>query len=394
MKLAHWKIVTAGWLLMLLAGCSGGAVVFAPTPLPPDLSPQVYTHPSGAFTVTLPRNWSVHEQYTTVLAAAAFSAPGEDEPSLRVAVINTGKPVSSAFLGDLLDRYQTQIRPDAAHYQEISRQAMGDGSWRLTGLRRSAGGETQQINTFIQQSGTLIGLSEVILPNDSARLTQLQGILNTFTLGDGTALQATDPETLASASESGLDILHVATWTTPAGVFFITGEVANTGLAEVTDVPVRAVLRTPDGLAVAEAVDTVMGYGIQPGGFAPFSLRFGQGQPALTTSYDLSLGGADWQSQPDRVIYGQDEVNWTDESTIEKDGTLVISGTATNISQQPVHQLRAVATIFDTADRVIAAGFADFSDALNVDQSAAFRIAVPDLGGQPANYILNIQGLP
>jgi len=128
---------------MLLAGCSGGAVVFAPTPLPPDFSPLLYTHPSGAFTVALPRNWSVYEQYTTVLAAAAFSAPGANEPALRFAVINTGQPVSSSFLGDFLDRYQKQIRPDAVDYAEVSRQAMGDGSWRLTGLRHTAGGKTQ-----------------------------------------------------------------------------------------------------------------------------------------------------------------------------------------------------------------------------------------------------------
>jgi hypothetical protein len=51
-------------------------------------------------------------------------------------------------------------------------------------------------------------------------------------------------------------------------------------------------------------------------------------------------------------------------------------------------------TIFDTTGSVIAAGFTDFSDVLNAGASAAFRIAVPDLGGQPANYILNIQGLP
>jgi hypothetical protein len=380
--------------IFLLAGCSGGAVVFAPTQPPPDFSPLTYVHPSGAFSVALPRNWSVYEQYTTVLAAASFSAPGDNEPSLRIAVVNTGKPVSSAILGGLLDRYQTQIRPDANHYEETSRQAMGDGSWRLTGLRQAAGGKTQQVNTFIQQSGTLVGLAEVVIPDDPARLTELQGIVNTFAIGEGTTLEASDPDTLAAETDASLDILHVSTWTTPAGVFFITGEVTNGGSALVTDVPVRAVLKTDDGLAVAEAVDTVMGYGIPPGGFAPFSLRFGQGQPALTTTYDLSLGSDEWQSQPDRVIIGQDDLNWTDESNIEKDGTLVIAGNATNIGQKVVHDLRAVVTVFDTSGIVIAAGFSDFAPVLNPDDLAPYRIAVPDMGGPPANYILYIQGRP
>jgi hypothetical protein len=393
-RLKKFRLFCWSLIVLLVGACSSGAVVFAPTPLPPDLSPLMYTHPSGAFTASLPRNWSVYEQYTTVLAAAAFSAPGEDEPAVRFAVINAGNPVSSAALGDLLNRYQTVIRPDAARFEEASRQAMGDGSWRLTGLRHAAGDRTEQVNTFIQQSGTLIGLAEVIVPSDPARLAALQAIVNTFTIGDTSSLQPTQPDTLATAAASGLDILHVSTWTTPAGVFFITGEVANTGLAQVTDVPVRAVLRTGDGLAVAEAVDTIMGYGIPPGGFAPFSLRFGQGQPALTTTYDLSLGSEDWVSQPDRVIDGQDEINWTDESTIEKDGVLVITGNASNTSQKPVHNLRAVVTVFDTTGSVIAAGFTDFSALLNPGDSAAFRIAVPDLGGQPANYILTVQGVP
>src|SRR5262245_46398972 len=122
-------------LMLILAGCSGGAVVFAPTQPPPDLSPLLYTHPGGAFTVSLPRNWSVYEQNTTILASAAFAEPGSNESLIRFAVVNLGRPLDSTLLADLLDRYQTVIRPDADHYTEVDRQAMGDGSWRLSGLR-------------------------------------------------------------------------------------------------------------------------------------------------------------------------------------------------------------------------------------------------------------------
>ncbi len=61
-----------------------------------------------------------------------------------------------------------------------------------------------------------------------------------------------------------------------AGVFFITGEVANYGGAPVANVPVQAVLSTDEQMGASEALDVVMGYAIPPGGFAPFSLRFGE----------------------------------------------------------------------------------------------------------------------
>lgn len=382
-----------GWLIfILLTGCSGGAVVFAPTPAPPDQSPTLYTHPSGAFTVILPRHWAVYEQNTTVLAAAAFSPPGADAVALRFAVMNSGTSGGSAYLAEVLDRYQGQIRPDIGRYHEVDRQAMGDGSWRLTGLRQVVGGGTEQINTFIQQVGSAIGVIEVMIPADPARLAEVERVVNSFSLGDVSGLQQSEPTALAYGTEGSLELLHVMTWTTPSGVFFITGEAANRGTTLITDVPVRAALQNADGLEVVEALDTVMGYGIPPGGFAPFSLRFGQGQPALTTGYTLALGNAEWQSQPERVIYGADELTWSDESVIEGGGTLVITGSATNIYSSPVRELRAVATIFDSSGNVIAAGFSDFAAVLNPNEAASFRIAVPEMGGQPANYILTIQG--
>ncbi|MBZ0281816.1 MAG: hypothetical protein K8L97_13840 [Anaerolineae bacterium] len=380
--------------LFLLAGCSGGAVVFAPTQPPPDLSPLRYSHPGGAFTVVLPRNWSVYEQHTTVLASAAFAEPGTDEPMLRLGVINLGRPVDSSFLAELLDRYQTVIRSDAGRYTEVDRQAMGDGSWRLSGLRQTLGGFTEQVNTFIQRAGNFIGVAEVIIPNDPLRLVNLQQIVNSFTINTDSVLQATEPETLAQLGAGGLEVIHLSTWTTPAGVFFITGEVANLGNTLVTDVPLRAVLRTPEGLPVAEAVDVAMGYGIPPGGFAPFSLRFGQGQPALTATFELELGGVDWTPEIERTIYGAERLTWTDASQVEGDGSLVVTGGATNIGAEVARDLRAVVTVFDTTGNVIAAGFNDFAPVLNPNESAPFRLAIPEMGGQPANYILTVQGLP
>lgn len=173
----------------------------------------------------------------------------------------------------------------------------------------------------------------------------------------------------------------------------MTGEVVNNSASLLTNIPVRAVLQTTDGLPVAEAVDTVMGYGIPPGGYAPFSLRFGQGLSSQTTTYDLVLGNQDWESDNQRLIYGPDEMTWQEDFKVESDGALTISGNVTNASGKTIRNPRAVATIFDSAGRVIAAAFTDIAAQLEPDQQAPFSITVRELGGQPANYILNVQGL-
>ncbi len=383
------------WLCVFLAGCSGGAVVFAPTPAPADQSPERYQHPSGVFSVIVPRHWAVYEQNTTTLATAAFSIPGSDQPALLLAVINLGHEVDSNEFGDLINLYQTTVRSDTGRYVEQNRQAMGDGSWRMTGLRSGAGGDTEPINTFIEKVGSFIGLIDVVLPSDAAAQQTIQGVINSFTIDPSATLEPSDLSTLAYAKDSSLGVLHVATWSTPSGVFFVTGEVANYGLTTVTGLPVEVDLRSSDGLTVVGAVDQVMGYGIPPGGFAPFSLRFGGGQPSLASGYSVTLGGEDWQPATEEApIYGQNEMTWTDELQFDNFNRLVISGTVTNISAHVIRQPRATVTVFDSAQNVIAAGYTEVTPAeLDAGESTQFLITLPEMGGNPENYIVNIQGV-
>lgn len=382
------------FIILGLVGCSGGAVVFAPTPAPPDISPVRYEHPSGAFSLTLPPNWAVYSRNTTTLATAAFSAPASGEPSVTVAVINVGETTDSGAFSDLLDRYQTQVRPDAARYTEQNRQAMGDGSWRITGLRSTAGGNgvTQQVNTFIQQTGDLLGIVDVVVPDDVARMAELQVIANSFDLHEETALEQAELSVMVSAAATDLDIVHLSMWPTAAGVFFITGEVVNNGTSSVTSVPVRAILSTAEGLPVAEAVDVVMGYGISPGEYAPFSLRFGQGQPALTTQFEMVLGSADWQPHFNDSTTLYNNLTWTDDFSFDTNGRLIVSGEVTNTGDVSVNRPRAVVTVFNAAEQVIAAGFGEVST-LAPGESAPYQIVVPEMGGEPAEYIVSVQGL-
>lgn len=381
-------------LVGILTGCGSGAVMFAPTPPPPDFSPLRYQHPGGAFALIVPRQWSIYEQNTTTLASTAFSAPGDTEPVLLVSVINLDDPLTDgARFTEVMNQYQSQIRPDLERYQEQDRQAMGDGSWRMTGLRRGSGGIQQQVNTFLQARGSLLGVIEVLLPADTSRWGELQAVVNGFELLEVGALESAPLSTLAYAGSGELTVLHVATWTTPSGIFFITGEVANHGGNMIASVPVKAALRTVDGLIVAEANDITMGHAVAPGGFAPFSLRFGQGQPALTDRFEVKIGEENWVPQPVEVI-GREALEWIEESTFTPDGRLIIEGEVTNHGDRPAYRLRAVVTIFDAEQQVVAAWYSDLAEpALAVGASAPFQVTVPEMGGQPVNYIVTVQGL-
>ena len=104
----HRLIIFGVVLSLLLGACSSGAVVYVPTPLPPEENPQTYEHPSGAFSLVLPPNWSAYTQNLTNLASASFSPPDSREPLITIAVINMGEAIEAAvhMLRERKDRYR------------------------------------------------------------------------------------------------------------------------------------------------------------------------------------------------------------------------------------------------------------------------------------------------
>lgn len=385
-------LATLCLLLLALSGCAGDAVVFAPTPAPPDLSPLPYTHPGGAFSLTVPRTWAVYEVNTTALASTAFSRPDETEPVLTVAVVNLGETPDDAAFGELMTRYQAQLRPDAERYTQQDNAPMGDGSWRMTGIRQLAGGSEQAVNTFIQRVGTRLVVIDLALPDDPAAQAELQRIVNTLMVNADAPLDPAGVDALAAAKPASLAIIHLFAWTTDDGVFFITGEVANYGAQDVYALPVRAVLQTAEGVGLAEAVDTVMGYAVPAGGFAPFSLRFGQGQPNGSMGYEVLLG-SEIPAAADGELLPIDQLVTTDESFVDALGRLVVQGTAQNVGDTAARAPRAVVTVFDAAQNVIAAGYADLGvDEIAPGESAAYEIAIPDFGSDPVTTSTMVQG--
>lgn len=380
------------WVLLFvvfsLSACGGGAVVFAPTPLPPDNSPLTYTHSTGAFSLLVPRQWASYEQLTAPLAVASFAPPNQ-APLLSVSVIKLAQALTAEGFNQLVAQYQTQLRPDLRTYNEQDRTAQADGSWRITGVRRVAGERAQSVNTFLRYSGELFAVLEVHVPEDSAQLATLNRLINSFTLQSAANLPVAPASALVQSANAQLEIVNLATWTTPQGVFFITGEVANHTPNIVATLPIRATLLDTNGTPIAEALDQVMGYGIAPEGFAPFSLRFGQGQAGAVT-FRLSLGSQDTLSVPALVPASAFSVQ--DASQQADDGQLFITGQVD--SRQSAREALAIASVFDEQGRVIGAGFAPLiPNALSAGASADFTILINELGGTPVQYNVQVQAL-
>ena len=200
-----------------------GAVVFAPTPAPPDATPLSYVHPSGAFTIVLPRNWSVFVQPHDQLALASFAAPDSEQPLMQVAVVNTGQMIPEQDMAGIVASYQANIRPDLLRYTEQDRQAMGDDSWRMTGMRTLPGGSQVPVNTFLQYDGAYLAVVETQIPEDAPTRELLQTIVNTLEIRRDAGLEAATLNTLADIAPAMLEIVEVSTWTTDRGVFYIAG---------------------------------------------------------------------------------------------------------------------------------------------------------------------------
>ncbi len=108
-------------------------------------------------------------------------------------------------------------------------------------------------------------------------------------------------------------MLHVAAWSTPAGVFFVTGEVANYGLT--TDQRRAGGGRSADGGRLERHRSGRSGDGLRhpAGRIRALQPAFRRGQPSLATTYQLTLGRRDWQPDAESpTIYGQNEMTWTD----------------------------------------------------------------------------------
>ncbi len=383
-----WVIIL---IVLMIGGCSGGAVQFAPSSILDAEALIRYTHPGGAFTLAIPRAWALYEMNTTLLASTALTPPEGGAPLLMFAVVNAENAFDDAQFEAWITRYASELRLDARRFVEQGRDRLPDGGWRIAGYQRSAAGNLP-VNLFFQRFGSWIGLIEYT-PSNTEPSIVIEQIMNSFTVSTNAALQPTSADTLSAARSSPFTAINVRAWTAPDGALFITGEVVNNTSAVIAPAPVDVQILTSNGTPLTGAADVVMGYGLFPGGFAPFSVRFGEGQANDAAIYSVRIGADGWMPETAAFV-GSNALQWTDQLTAERDGSLLISGDVTNTGDQPLQALRAVATVFDSDGAVIAAGQTEYAESLASGDTRRYEIVLSALGDAAFQYTVSVQGIP
>lgn len=373
-------------LIILLSGCQSGAVIFEPTPLPPDQSPLVYQHPSGAFSIRVPQDWTLYQQISDQLASVTFTPPNASAPVLTIGAIQMADAWETL---PLINHYQANLRPNPDQYQEQDRILMPDGSWRIAGVRELAGGLRQPVNTFFQRVDDLIAVMEIRLMNDPIRLDELEIAANTLQLYPQHALTSTAVEMLGFISPADVQVIAFNAWTTAQDVYYVAGTVRNASPYDLDYAPVSVALVDDHGGTLVSAFDETMGYRLPAGGTAPFSVRFGEGQPPDATRFTITVGEGTPATRP----VNHDGLQWIDyDITITPEGHQLIAGSVINQSDGALFDPQLIVTVFGADEAIIGTGFVTFHDgALEAGDSAEIIMRIQDIGGMPATTLLTLQ---
>lgn len=373
-------------LILFLTACQSGAVIFEPTPLPPDQSPLFYHHPSGAFRIAVPQDWALHEQVNAELASVTFTPPNASAPVLTVGVIQLAEYWETL---PLINYYQSNLRPNPDHYEEQDRILMPDNSWRVVGVREATGGSRQPVNTFFQREDDLIAVMEIRLMNDPSRLQELEIASNTLQLFTDHQLIPTVIDRLAFISPADLQVMEVNAWTTAHNVYYVAGSIRNTTANDLYAVPVVVGLIDDQGETVTSAFDDVMGYSLPAGGTAPFSVRFGEGQPDEARRFQVTIG----EGKPLTRQVNHDALQWAERDIVlTVEGHQLITGEVVNESDMTLYDPQLIVTVFGEDEAIIGTGFVTFHDgALEAGASAPVIMRIQDLGGTPVSTLLTLQ---
>jgi hypothetical protein len=247
------------------------------------------------------------------------------------------------------------------------------------------------LNTFVRIEGAFVSIVEAIVPDDMGLRADLELAVNTLSIDPASALPPAELSALSFVHTSSLEVQNTAAWTNPTGVLFVTGEIANYTGQAIDQIPVRISLLDSDGDVLLEASDVAMGYHVAPGGFAPFSLRFGQGQPGDAVGFRVTMGDQP-AGTPPRTVISAPVLQWTDESLFTPEGHLLVNGIVSNTGNQNARDPVAIVTVFDGGGDVIGAWYQPLAAReISPGTSVDYEVRVLELGGGARNYIVDIQ---
>lgn len=354
----------------------------------------VSSYARDAFEIAMPPSWTAGDLSEGPAAFVMFAPPGAERALLHVFMVNTGTELDEAAFSDAMDEYLA-----ASHNRTLDvldRAAMGDGSWRATGVRHR-GALSFPVNIFMQRDGTIFSALEVTVPaSDSMVQTLLTATVNSYKVTATAAWPVGQvsavpnlPAELVLAS-GNLSFSGLFTWTGPDGVFHITGRLANHAQFALSDVTVRANLFDDAGQEVARETAATPLHVLLDGEYAPFDVRFAVGRPSDALRYTLVAEGEQTEPGSGNTL-GAEAFTWEDDAQYDEAGDLHVSGLVTNVTQQSAVDVQAVVTLFSGRDEVLGHVVVDQTDLLPSGETSRFDIPIPEVGAPPVRYLITFQ---
>ncbi len=387
-----------GWLLVvvLLAACDG-TLVPAPdggmpaAPIASGLAdlPE-YVHAGGLFRLALPGSWSAGDLGDGTAALVTFG-PSGSTPLLTVYAVNTGAALDEATFQGAMEAYLAADYNAGLTVRDTS--AMGDGSWRATGVRQRGGAATP-VNVFMQRDGAIFSALESAVPaGDAVLMALLTQMVNSYRVdpaadwpvGAVGQVPAVPPELILVAGN--LTFSGLLTYQAPDGAWVVSGRIANRAPYALEGVTIQAALQDSAGRTLVESGAGLPVAVLPDGEYAPFTLRFDAGRPAEAIRLALAADGQQAGSALD-AYYGPEHFDWEDRAEYDSEGQLHILGTVWNVGEARALDVQALVTVFDPADRVAGYVAHPIVASLDAGQSTRFDAPIPALGGDPAHYLV------
>lgn len=373
-------------------------------PAPNDLAlanTATYAHPSGVFTVELPRDWVVADASDEFSIRIDFSPPGAPEPLFGVYVVersaladlvDPGGPPEEFTLERFIDYYITTILQSSdVTYKELDRLPQPDSSIRISYVLDSPDRPSAH-NAFYQFLDPYFVVTRVRLPtNDPALTRTLTSVINTLRINQ----QAGWSSIYQGEGEASADAIVFTNLNTFVGrnnTFQIVGQVRNNAASSLEFVEVTAQLYDEDGRVLIEQADFITSDLVTPGEYAPFAMTFTDGAPEGTVRYDLQATGR-YAELTTQSFYGSQNFAVSQEAIFDETG-LVLRGQVRNEGTATASLVKVIVTIFDSEGRVIG------TDTTLVDrqrlapgETSPYEVSFVELGGQPNSFIVTAQGI-
>jgi hypothetical protein len=390
------------WLTLLLIGvvvaCQPATVVVVTTPGAAESGFVTYRHPSGAFTLRLPPDWSIRDVSQNDTLRVEFSPPANDGLPLTVYILNTGQVMDTPALLEQINLYQKVFSPVPGQYTEIARNAQGDGSWRVVGVRQTPIG-ARQLNTFLQGDKTFLSVIEIdITEATEPKLALLRLILNSYQVDSGASLStqgisAINPVTVADESVGSVSFSGLLDWSDASGGFNINGLLTNQVDSPIEAVRVTALIYDSTNRLIAEQPDVLPNEVIGVGESVPFTIRFQSGKPAGATRYELQAAARHAEYNLPRYLGETNFIKGNEKATYNAQGFLVVSGDVVNQTQQPAKAIRVTVTLFDDQNRVVGAETAFVAKPeLLPGEVSRFEVTFFQLAGNASRFVTRIEG--